>query len=74
MVRIVLLYKHLNLNSEQNGLNIELDAWNLANKPNPIGTASKWQKKSKIFYFYVSLGKKNPAEMGFLGLFWSILM
>ena len=26
-------------------------------------------KKSEIFYFKVRLGKKNPAEMGFLGFF-----
>ena len=39
---------HLKLNSEQNGLNIELDSCYLVHKPIPIGTTSKWQK-TKIF-------------------------
>ena len=32
----------MTLNSEQNGLNIELDSWNLVHKPSPIGTTSKF--------------------------------
>ena len=39
-----------NFNSEQNGLNIELDYSNLVHKPSPIGTTSKWQKKSNFFH------------------------
>ena len=35
---------------EQNGLNIELEIWNLAHKPSPIGTTSKWEKNQKISF------------------------
>ncbi len=35
--------------------NIKLDSWNLEHKPNPIGTTSKWQKKSN--FFFIMLGK-----------------
>ena len=40
-----------NFNSEQNGLNIELDSSNLVHKPSPIDTTSKWQKNQIFFIF-----------------------
>ena len=57
---------HLNFNSEQNGLNIELDCLNLVDKSSPIGNIVKWKK---IWFFYfevlevVSGNYKDPLEV-----------
>ena len=44
------LFWHINLNTEQNGLNIMLDSWNLVHKPRPMKLHINEKKKKKILF------------------------